>query len=133
MNALDLPLDHVAIAVPSIRDALPRYELLLGAASSHIEHVAGQGVAVTFLGGRVPLELIEPTDPDSGIARFLDRRGPGLHHVAFRTTDIRSDLQRLRDAGWRLIDDAPRQGAGGHQVAFIHPETTGVLIELVQR
>lgn len=133
MPPLDLPLDHVAVAVPSIRDALPRYELLLGGAASDIEVVEAQGVAVVFIGARVPLELLEPTRPDSGVARFLERRGAGLHHIAYRTSDIRAELDRLRDAGFRLIDQAPRAGARGHQVAFLHPEAVGgVLIELVQ-
>jgi len=130
----DLPLDHVAVAVPSIRDALPRYEFLTGAASSAIERLDDQDVAVAFIEGPVPLELIEPTTHDSGVARFLERRGPGLHHIAYRTEDIGAELERLRNAGWRLIDEAPRTGARGHRVAFIHPDATGgVLVELVQR
>lgn len=133
MHPLHLPLDHVAVAVPSIRDALPRYELLLGATASEVEVVEAQGVAVAFIGAPVPLELLQPTRPDSGVARFLERRGPGLHHIAYRTPDIRAELDRLRDAGFHLIDAAPRPGARGHQVAFLHPEAMGgVLVELVQ-
>lgn len=134
MDELGLPLDHVAIAVHSIREALPRYELMLGAAGSDIEEVDSQGVAVALIGGPVPLELIEPTRPDSGVARFLERRGPGLHHVAYRTPDIGGELGRLRDAGFRLIDEVARPGAFGHRVAFLHPESTGgVLVELIER
>jgi methylmalonyl-CoA/ethylmalonyl-CoA epimerase len=128
----DHPLDHVAIAVPSIRDALPRYQHLLGLASSEIEEVPSQNVAVAFLGGPVPLELLEPRG-EGGVARFLERRGPGLHHIAYRVPDLEAELARLSAAGARLIDERPREGARGHKVAFVHPEAVGgVLVELVQ-
>ncbi len=134
MPDLGLPLDHIAIAVPSIRDALPAFQQLTGAEGSAIETVAAQGVAVTFLdAGTVGLELIEPLSPDSGVARFLERRGSGLHHMAFRTPDVAAELARLRKAGVRLIDEEPRAGARGHRVAFLHPSSFGgVLVELVQ-
>ncbi|MEJ2184761.1 MAG: methylmalonyl-CoA epimerase [Gemmatimonadota bacterium] len=134
MPDLGLPIDHIAIAVSSIRDALPEFQQLTGAAGSEIETVAGQGVAVAFLDtGAVALELIEPLSSGSGVARFLERRGPGLHHVAFRTADLDAELERLRQAGVRLIDERPRAGARGHRVAFLHPSSFGgVLVELVQ-
>jgi len=129
-----LPLDHVAIAVESIATALPTFEALTGARGSVPEAVAAQGVAVAFLGeGAGKLELIEPLSPESGVARFLARRGPGLHHLAYRVTDLAGTLDRLAAAGVRLIDRQPRPGAGGHRVAFIHPQSAGgVLVELVE-
>jgi methylmalonyl-CoA epimerase len=127
---LELPLDHVAIAVPSIADAAPSFERLSGAACSAVEAVAGQGVRVAFIGA---LELIEPTDADTPVGRFLQTRGSGLHHVAYRTADIEGELARVRAAGFEAIDAAPRRGARGHRVAFLHPRSTGgVLVELVE-
>lgn len=127
-------LDHVAIAVASIDEALPVFELLTGGVGSPRERVESQGVDVVFVGtgvGRV--ELIEPVSPDSPVARFLEKRGPGLHHLAYRVPDIEAALARLSAAGMRLIDERPRPGAHGRLVAFIHPASTGgVLIELVQ-
>jgi methylmalonyl-CoA epimerase len=132
---LDYPLDHVAIAVPSIDASLPAFELVSGAVGSRPEHVAGQRVNVVFLGtGDTRLELIEPAGPESPIARFLEKRGPGIHHIAYRVPDIEAALATLADRGYQLIDPEPRAGAGGHRVAFIHPRSThGVLIELVER
>lgn len=130
-----LPLDHVGIAVRSIADALPTFQLLTGGSGSPIERVDDQGVAVAFVGsGDARLELIEPVTPDSAVARFLDRRGPGLHHLAYAVEDLAAALERLRRAGIRLIDERPRAGAHGRLVAFLHPASTGgVLIELVER
>lgn len=131
---MNLPLDHVAIAVPSIAAVLPFFESFSGGTGSPVESVPGQGVNVVFLGsGDTLLELIEPSRPDSTIQRFLERRGAGLHHMAYRVPDIRSALRRLADQGIRLIDQEPRTGARGHLVAFLHPQSTsGVLIELVE-
>lgn len=129
-----LPLDHVAIAVPSIARALPTYELLTGGAASEVEAVPSQGVLVAFVGeGTGRIELIEPSSPESPVGRFLQSRGPGLHHLAYRVDDLENALRQLEGAGLRLIDNAPRPGAHGRLVAFIHPESTGgILIELVQ-
>lgn len=125
-----LPLDHIAIAVPSIEEAAPVYERLTGERCSPIEVIDGQGVAVAFVGS---VELLEPRDPDGTVARFLERNGPGLHHVAWRTPDIRAELARLTGEGFELVDAEPRPGAGGHLVAFLHPRSTGkVLTELVE-
>jgi methylmalonyl-CoA/ethylmalonyl-CoA epimerase len=125
-----LPIHHIGIAVHSIESAQPTFELLTGATGSPIAEVESQKVRVTFIG---VLELLEPTDPTSTIARFLDRRGQGLHHVAYATADIRAELARLEESGFTLIDREPRPGAHGHVVAFLHPRSTeGVLIELVQ-
>lgn len=131
---MELPIDHVAIAVPSISAVLPIFELISGAPSSPIEHVEAQGVDVAFVGsGSVRIELIQPTGPDSTVQRFLEKRGTALHHVAYRVPDIDAALARLHAAGVRLIDENARPGAGGHRVAFLHPESTaGVLVELVE-
>jgi methylmalonyl-CoA epimerase len=123
-------LDHVAIATESIERAAPLFELLTGDACSRVEEIPHQGVNVAFVG---PLELLEPRGPDTGVARFLERRGPGLHHIAFRVPDLSAALTRLAEGGVELIDEKPRPGARGHQVAFIHPRSAGgVLWELVQ-
>jgi methylmalonyl-CoA epimerase len=131
---MELSLDHVAIAVPSITAALPIFELLADAPGSRIEHVEAQQVDVAFVGtGAARVELLQPSSPDSTVQKFLDRRGPGLHHIAYRVPDIEAALRRLAAAGIRLIDEQPRPGAGGHKVAFLHPQSThGVLVELVE-
>ena len=121
---------HVAVAVPSIEEASPLYQLLSGLPCSTPETVASQGVRVAFCG---LVELVEPLDPDNSIGRFLARRGPGLHHIAYESSDLRADLEDLAARGFELIDEEPRAGSAGHQVAFIHPRSTGgVLVELVQ-
>ena len=131
---MELPVDHVAIAVPSITAALPLFELLAQATGSQVERVESQKVDVAFIGtGPGKIELLQPTAPDSTVQRFLDKRGAGLHHIAYRVPDIEAALQRLAAAGMRLIDEKPRPGAGGHRVAFLHPQSTqGVLVELVE-
>ena len=131
---MELPLDHVAIAVPSITAALPLFELLAQSTGSRIERVESQKVDVAFVGtGAGRIELLEPAAPDSTVQKFLDKRGPGLHHIAYRVADLEAALQRLAAAGIRLIDEKPRPGAGGHRVAFLHPQSTqGVLVELVE-
>ncbi len=124
------PLDHVAVAVASLEEACPLYELLTGATCSPVEELPAQGVRVSFVGS---LEILEPLEPESTVGRFLDRRGPGLHHIAYRVPDLPEALNRLRDQGFQLIDAEPRPGARGHQVAFLHPRSTGgILVELVQ-
>ncbi len=125
-----LTVDHIAIAVPSITDAATTFELLMGQTCSPIEELPDQGVNVAFIGS---LELIEPRGPNTSVARFIESRGAGLHHIAFRVPDIAMALAKYRGSGVRLIDEQPRPGAHGHQVAFLHPGSTGgVLVELVQ-
>ncbi len=125
-----LTVDHIAIAVPSITDAVTTFELLMGQTCSPIEELPTQGVNVAFVGS---LELIEPRGPDTSVARFIDSRGAGLHHIAFRVPDLSEALAAYRESGVRLIDEQPRPGARGHRVAFLHPKSTGgVLVELVQ-
>ena len=127
-------LDHVGIAVESIDESLPTWESLTGESSSAREVVESQGVEVVFVGtgpGRV--ELIAPTRPDSTVARFLERRGAGMHHLCYRVPDLHAALAEFASEGYQLIDPEPRPGAGGHLVAFLHPRSTqGVLIELIE-
>jgi methylmalonyl-CoA/ethylmalonyl-CoA epimerase len=133
-KTVELPLDHVAIAVPSITAALPLFELLAQTTGSRVERVESQKVDVAFVGtGAGRIELLQPTAADSTVQKFLDKRGAGLHHIAYRVPDIEAALAELARAGFRLIDEKPRPGAGGHRVAFLHPQSTqGVLIELVE-
>jgi methylmalonyl-CoA/ethylmalonyl-CoA epimerase len=131
------PIDHVGIVVRSIDEALPRYRSLFGLLpAAPVITFGTQGVRLCFLpSGPTPaarLELVEPVDPGSGIARFLEERGEGLHHVCFRSGDLAADLTALEAHGAELIDRQPRPGADG-SVAFIHPRTlSGVLWELLQ-
>lgn len=127
-------LDHVGIAVHSLDDSLPVFESITGGKGYGRERVEQQGVEVVFLGtGDGRLELLAPTRDDSAVAKFLAKRGAGMHHLCYRVDDIAAELDRYRAAGARLIDEAPRPGAAGHLVAFIHPRSTGgVLVELLQ-
>lgn len=125
-----LPIHHIGIAVESISDSAPLYELLSGERCSPVEEIASQSVAVAFVG---QVELLETIGPNTTVARFLAKRGPGLHHIAYRVADLAGELARLASAGMELIDPEPRPGAGGHRVAFLHPRSTGgILIELVE-
>ena len=127
-------LDHVGVAVHSLDDSLPTFQALASANCSGREVVETQGVEVIFVGsGAGRIELLAPTRPDSPVARFLERRGPGMHHLCYRVPDIARALEEHRAAGYELIDKEPRAGAHGHQVAFLHPRSTGgVLIELLE-
>ena len=127
-------LDHIGIAIGAAGDATAWYRDRLGLAVTHVEHVESQQVRAHFLpAGGAMLELLEATAPSSPIARFLEKRGPGLHHVALAVDDIHAALAELRAAGVRLIDDVPRPGAEGALVAFLHPSAAGgVLVELKQ-
>ena len=123
-------LDHIGIAVRSI-DAAKIYEAL-GLTIDHVETVETQGVRTAFLSaGDANLELLEPTGPDTAVARFIEKRGEGIHHICLRVTNLEEHLARLKAAGFRLVDDAPVPGAHGRRVAFLHPAAgNGVLIEL---
>jgi methylmalonyl-CoA epimerase len=127
-------IDHIGVAVADLDDAIALYRDQLGMPLQHRETVAAFGVEAALLGiGESHVELLSPTDPDSGVGRFLERSGPGLHHVAYQTDDIASALEQVRSAGFRLIDEEPRVGIRNSQVAFVHPKSTGgVLTELVQ-
>jgi methylmalonyl-CoA epimerase len=125
-------LAHVGIAVPHIADALPFYRDVLGLVPGHPETADG-AMIVSLAFGDVAVELLQPRDPDSPIAKFLARRGPGIHHVCYRVPDLDRALERCRAAGYRLVDDTPRRGAGGRRIAFLHPKTTaGILLELTE-
>jgi methylmalonyl-CoA epimerase len=123
-------LHHVGIAVPSLEGARALYELLEGVQGSPVEELPDQGVRVQFFGA---VELLEPLGADTPVGRFLARRGPGIHHVAWQVSDLAGTLRALEADGMELIDREPRIGAGGHQVAFLHPRSTGgTLVELVE-
>ncbi|WP_038058371.1 methylmalonyl-CoA epimerase [Thermus amyloliquefaciens] len=127
-------LHHVGIAVEDLEAAKARYRLL-GFAPVAEGEVAAQGVRVAMLrgAGETLLELLAPLGPDTPVGRFLEKRGPGLHHLAFATPRIQEELARLKAEGARLIDEVPRPGFGGHRVAFLHPSFgLGVLWELVE-
>ncbi len=125
---------HIAIVVDDIDAALDFWRDGLGLGLTHVEDVPDQQAAVAFLPtGASEVELVKPTSELSGIARYLTRRGPGMHHICFEVDDIEGALERLRAHGVRLIDETPTIGTGGKKVAFIHPESThGVLVELYE-
>lgn len=128
-------IEHLGIAVKSIEEALPYYEQVLGLKCYNIEVVEDQKVKTAFLKcGDTKLELLEPTGPDSTIAKFIENRGTGVHHVAFAVADgVANALAEADEKGIRLIDKAPRNGAEGLQIAFLHPKSTmGVLTELCE-
>jgi methylmalonyl-CoA/ethylmalonyl-CoA epimerase len=124
-------LDHIGIAVSSIDDALGIYRAL-GLSESARQAVASQGVVTAFLPvGDTRLELLEPVGADSPIAKFLAKRGPGIHHVCFAVDDLEDAVQDLKSRGFRLVNESPVPGADGKRVAFLHPSAGhGVLIEL---
>jgi methylmalonyl-CoA/ethylmalonyl-CoA epimerase len=127
-------IDHIGVAVSSIEDSIGLYRDSFAMAEQHRETVEEQGVKAVLLEvGEGHVELIEPLSPESGVAKFIERNGEGLHHVAYQTDDIDSALEQLRKAGLRLIDEEPRIGIRGSRVAFLHPKATGsVLTELVE-
>jgi len=133
MNQSPLAIDHVGVAVPSIDDALHFYGDKLGLTVVESLDLPDRQLKVAFVqAANMLIELLEPTDPDSTISRFLERRGPGLHHLCFGTPDIRRHLRDLQDKGVELIDAEPRPGARG-DVAFLQPSAAlGVLVELTQ-
>jgi methylmalonyl-CoA/ethylmalonyl-CoA epimerase len=130
----NMKIDHIGIATQGIQEALTFYRDALGLDVAETEEVAEQKVRVAMLPiGETRIELLEATSADSPVARFIEKRGPGIHHIAVKVDDIRTALANLRQHGARLIDEEPRIGAGGCLVAFVHPSSTGgVLMELVQ-
>jgi len=127
-------IDHIGVAVEDLDEAIALYRDHLGMREQHRETVEEFGVEAALLEiGGSHVELLMPTQPDSGVAKFLERKGPGMHHVAYRTDDIQAVLERMRATGMRLIDDEPRTGIQDSRVAFVHPKSTGgVLTEIVQ-
>jgi len=130
-----MKIDHIGIATNGIDEAARFWREALGLESGETEEVVEQKVRVAMLPiGESRIELLEATTPDSPIAKFIEKRGPGVHHIAVRVDDIRAALARLKKEGARLIDEEPRTGAGGCLVAFVHPSSAGgVLLELVQQ
>lgn len=127
-------INHVALVVDDIEEALEFWRDVLGLELAHVEDAPDQGSVVAFLStGDQEVELLKPTTENSGVARFLESRGPGLHHICLEVSDIQECLDQLRARGVRLIDPEPVLGTGGKLIAFIHPESThGVLVELYE-
>ncbi len=134
-QGIEFELDHIGIATPSLEEGKRLYELL-GLGPADVEEVPSEKVRVAMyeLGNGARVELLESTDPESAVGKFLKRRGPGIHHICLRVKDIRSVMNNLLKAGVRLTSEEPRPGAHNCLVTFIHPsEAGGVLIELSQR
>jgi len=130
-----LSLDHIAIAVPELEAAIERFCTDLGLTLSGTEDVVAAKTTTAFVpvGGPTQIELVTPLNGEGAIAKALEKRGPGLHHLCFRTDDVVGDMERLKAKGWRFTADAPSPGAHGTKVVFIHPKSTGgVLIELAE-
>ena len=128
-------IDHIGIAVKSIEEARKFYEDILGMTVTEIEEIPDQKVKVAFIpSGDSELELLQSTDPQGPIAKYIEAKGQGIQHIALRVDDIEQTLADLKDKGVRLIDEKPRIGAGGAKIAFIHPKATfGTLVEICQR
>jgi len=129
-------IDHIAIAVEDLDQALAAYRDGLGLELDRVEEVSAEKVKVAFLPlpeGHAEIELVQPTDPETGIGRFLAKRGEGLHHICFRVEDIEAAMSRLTAQGIRLLEEQPRVGSRGQKYVFLHPKSAnGVLIELYQ-
>lgn len=127
-------IEHLGIAVPDLSTAIPLYEALLNTPCYKQEGVESEGVKTAFFQvGESKIELLEATKPDSPIAKFLQKNGPGFHHVAFEVVDIETEIVRLRAAGFELIHKQPKDGADNKRIAFLHPKSSGgLLVELCQ-
>ena len=128
-------LDHLGVAVESLAEAVNFYQRILGLALSGYETIPQEKTKVALLAlGENRIELLEPTEPDSPVGRFLRKRGEGLHHICLRVPDLAGLIARLNQSGIKLINPQPAVGAGGHQYVFVHPQSAGgVLLELAQR
>jgi methylmalonyl-CoA/ethylmalonyl-CoA epimerase len=128
-------VDHIGVAVSNLEESLKLYTELLGMKLHGTETVAEQKVKVAFLPlGDTEIELLESTEPDGPIAKFIENKGQGIQHIALRVENVEEALAELKEKGIRLIDETPRYGAGGAKIAFLHPKSTnGVLVELCQR
>jgi methylmalonyl-CoA/ethylmalonyl-CoA epimerase len=128
-------IEHIALAVSDLDEAIRFYEDVWGLTVAHRERVDDQGIEEAMLPlGDSFLQLVAPTQPDSAVGNFLARRGEGLHHVAYEVDDLRAAMSELETSGVHLVDDEPRPGGRGHMVAFVHPDgNRGVLVELIQR
>ncbi|GHV43483.1 methylmalonyl-CoA epimerase [Synergistales bacterium] len=128
-------IDHIGVAVENIETALKFWEGTLGVKCTGVEEVAEQKVKTAFLPLKdTEIELLEPTSPDSPVAKFMEKKGQGIHHLAVRVPSVEKALAELKEKGVKLIDEQPRKGAGGALIAFIHPAATGgILLELSER
>nr|WP_078379906.1 methylmalonyl-CoA epimerase [Sutcliffiella halmapala] len=128
-------INHIGIAVKSIETALPFYTETLGLTFETVEHVASQRVRVAFIhAGNCKIELLEPTSPESAVAKFIEKRGEGIHHVALSVDNIEERIQEMVDKGIAMIDSTSRVGAGGANIAFMHPKASGgVLVEFCEK
>jgi len=127
-------IEHLGIAVENIDESMKIYEKLLGTNCYKIEEVESEGVKTAFLQiGESKIELLEATNPSSPIAKFLSKKGKGIHHIAFDSSDIDEDIKRLKSEGFELIHQTPKDGADNKKIAFLHPKSTdGILVELCQ-
>ncbi|MGB4328771.1 MAG: methylmalonyl-CoA epimerase [Tenuifilum sp.] len=127
-------IEHIGIAVKSLEESIPFYEKVLGLKCYNIEEVKDQKVKTAFfLVGQTKIELLESTDPEGPIGKFIEKKGEGIHHIAFAVKGIEEQLKRMEEQGVTLIDKAPRKGAEGLDIAFLHPKSTlGVLTELCE-
>lgn len=127
-------IEHIGIAVNSLDEAIPFYEEVLGLKCYNIEEVADQKVRTAFFKvGQTKIELLESTDPSGPVSKFIEKRGEGIHHIAFAVTGLEDKLKKAESSGVRLIDSSPRKGAEGLDIAFMHPKSTfGVLTELCE-
>ena len=127
-------IEHIGIAVRSLKDSNKIYESLLGEPPYKMEVVKSEGVRTSFfMTGESKIELLEGTHPTSTISKFIDKQGEGMHHIAFEVDDIESEILRLKKEGFNVLDETPKKGADNKWVAFLHPKSTnGVLIELCQ-
>lgn len=127
-------IEHIGIAVKSLQDAIPYYENILGLKCYNIEEVKDQKVKTAFfMVGQTKIELLESTDPEGPIGKFLEKKGEGIHHIAFAVKGIEEQLKKMEEKGVTLIDKTPRKGAEGLDIAFLHPKSTiGVLTELCE-
>lgn len=125
-------VEHIGIAVKKLTTAIPLFEKLLNTSCYKTEMVASEKVNTAFFKqGETKIELVESTDPESVIARFIEKKGEGLHHIAFDVADIKAEMERLKNEGFVLLNETPKQGADNKLVCFLHPKhTSGVLIEL---
>ena len=129
-----LPIEHLGIAVKSLEESLPIFEALLNTKCYKTEVVETENVTTAFLmAGESKIELLESSSEDGVIKKFIDKKGEGVHHIAFRVEDIRLEMERLKEQGFQLLSEEPKDGADNKLVCFLHPKTTnGVLIELCQ-
>lgn len=128
-------IEHIGIAVKSLDEAIPYYENILGLKCYAVEEVKDQKVKTAFFKiGQTKLELLESTDPEGPVGKFIEKKGEGVHHIAFATNDLENTLKEVEEKGIRLIDKVPRKGAEGLNIGFLHPKSTfGVLTELCEQ